>query len=123
VPRRIPPPRDGAASTPAPHAGSGDDTARRAAIARANGDAVLVRVHVIPRAGRESIELEGAALRVRLIAPPIEGAANAALIALLAARLRLPKRAVTIERGATSRDKVVAIAGLTPADFWSRLGL
>jgi uncharacterized protein (TIGR00251 family) len=123
VPRRIPPTPDNANSAAAPPQDSDDDAASRAAIARDNDGAVLVRVHVIPRAGRESIELADAALRVRLTAPPIEGTANSALIALLAARLRLPRRAVTIERGATSRDKVVAVAGLTPADFWSRLGL
>lgn len=60
-------------------------------------------------------------MRARLQAPPVEGAANEALITFLARRLRLPKRAVTIERGATSREKLVAVMGLTLDELWQRL--
>jgi uncharacterized protein YggU (UPF0235/DUF167 family) len=62
-------------------------------------------------------------LRVRVTAPPVDGAANEALLALLAARLRLPRRALALERGAAARRKVVAIAGLDAETFWRRLGL
>jgi uncharacterized protein (TIGR00251 family) len=58
---------------------------------------------------------------VRLTAPPVEGAANAALVALLAEHLRLPKSAVTISAGATSRHKTVRIAGLAPEEVRERL--
>lgn len=84
---------------------------------------LLVPVRVVPRASRESVALEGGELRARLTAPPVEGAANEALLALLAARLRLPRRAVTLARGATSRHKLVAVEGLTPEAFWQRLAL
>jgi uncharacterized protein YggU (UPF0235/DUF167 family) len=84
---------------------------------------LLVSVRVTPRAGRDALALEGGVLRIRLAAAPVDGAANAALLALLATRLRVPTRAVTLLRGATSREKLVAIAGLSAADFWQRLGI
>ncbi|HKB47859.1 MAG TPA: DUF167 domain-containing protein [Ktedonobacterales bacterium] len=82
-----------------------------------------VTVRVVPRASRDELAREGDLLRARLTAPPVEGAANAALVALLSERLRIPKRAVTVTRGARSREKLLAIAGLTAAEFWRRLGL
>jgi uncharacterized protein (TIGR00251 family) len=90
---------------------------------RVTGERLLVSVRVTPRAGRDSIACEGDVLRVRLRATPVEGAANEALLALFADRLRLPRRSVTLARGATSREKALAIAGLTPEDFWRRLGI
>jgi uncharacterized protein YggU (UPF0235/DUF167 family) len=78
---------------------------------------------VTPRAAHDELTLEGGELRARLHAPPVDGAANAALISLLAARLKLPKAALEIVRGATARRKTVAITGLTPDDFWRRLAL
>jgi uncharacterized protein len=74
--------------------------------------AVRLPVRVVPRAGRTA--LDGAtntgALRVRLTAPPVEGAANAALIAFLADILGVPKRNVAIVRGERGRDKMLEIA-------------
>jgi uncharacterized protein len=77
---------------------------------------VRVAVHVQPRASRsEIVGLHGAALKVRLQAPPVEGAANDALVALLAERLGVPRRAVRVVAGATSRSKTVEIEGTTEA--------
>jgi len=77
---------------------------------------VRVRIHVQPRASRnEIVGLHGAALKVRLQAPPVEGAANDALVALIADRLGLPKRAVRVVGGATSRAKTLEIEGTTEA--------
>lgn len=59
-------------------------------------------------------------LRVRVGAPPVDGAANAALILLLAGALGVPKSAVAISAGETSRIKTVDIAG-EPADLAARL--
>jgi uncharacterized protein YggU (UPF0235/DUF167 family) len=56
-----------------------------------------------------------------LTTPPIDGAANEALVALLADRLHIPKRAIQIVRGATSRQKTVEIDGLTLDELRSRL--
>ena len=80
------------------------------------GTGVRVSVHVQPRASRsEIVGLHGAALKVRLQAPPVEGAANDALIALLAERLNVPRRAVRVVSGATSRAKTVEIDDTTEA--------
>jgi uncharacterized protein (TIGR00251 family) len=75
-----------------------------------------VSVHVQPRASRsEIVGLHGAALKVRLHAPPVDGAANEALVGLLAERLGVPTRAVRIVAGGTSRAKTVEIDGSTEA--------
>jgi uncharacterized protein len=72
-----------------------------------------INVRVIPRSGRNKLEWEEGGIRARLTAPPVDGAANSALIALLAERLALPKRSIEIVRGVTGRQKVVEIVGLT----------
>jgi uncharacterized protein (TIGR00251 family) len=73
---------------------------------------VRVEVHVQPRASRsEIVGLRGAALKVRLQAPPVDGAANEALVCLLADRLGVPHRAVRVVAGATSRAKTVEVDG------------
>lgn len=78
------------------------------------GDAVRLRVHVQPRASRAGFAGEhDGALRVRLTAPPVEGAANQQLVELLAKSLRLPKSAVRVVSGETSRNKVVELAGVS----------
>lgn len=69
-----------------------------------------LRVHLQPRASRSRIVgRHGDGLKVQVHAPPVDGAANAALVELLADTLGLPRRAVRIVRGATARDKVVEI--------------
>jgi uncharacterized protein (TIGR00251 family) len=72
-------------------------------------------IRVIPRAHKTELagERDGALL-VRLAAPPVEGAANAALIDFLASALDLPRRSIRIVGGERSRRKRVAIAGMTP---------
>lgn len=85
------------------------------------GDRLLAPVRVFPRSNRNELMIAADGLRARLIAPPVEGAANEALIALLAERLRLPKRSVRVARGATSRKKLLEITGLSADEFWQRL--
>jgi uncharacterized protein (TIGR00251 family) len=74
---------------------------------------VRFEVRVQPRASRSEIvgEQQGA-LRVRLAAPPVDGAANEALVELLADLLRVAKRNVRIVTGASSRRKVVEVDGV-----------
>lgn len=55
----------------------------------------------------------GGVLRVKVSAPPIEGKANEALVAILARSLGVPKRAVEIIGGAASRDKTIRVVGVT----------
>jgi uncharacterized protein (TIGR00251 family) len=79
-------------------------------------DAVRVSVHVQPRASsNEIVGLRGTALKVRLQAPPVEGAANEALVTLLADRLGVPRRCVRVVAGASSRGKIIEIEGTTEA--------
>jgi uncharacterized protein (TIGR00251 family) len=69
------------------------------------------RVYVVPRASRS--EIAGAhdgALRVRLAAPPVDGAANRELIALLAKALHVSRSAVAIDAGHTSKIKRVTVS-------------
>lgn len=65
--------------------------------------------------------MRGDALLMRLAAPPVEGAANDALIAYLAELFEQPRRHITILSGHKSRDKRVQIAGLSDADAQARL--
>jgi len=78
-------------------------------------------VRVIPRSRRNSIEWEQETLKVRLTAPPVDGAANQALVALLAERLCLPKRSISIVSGATGRQKIVEIVGMAEEEVEKRL--
>ena len=73
-------------------------------------DGALLPVRVQPRAGRdEVVGWHGDALRVRVAAPPAEGRANQAVIALLAEALGLPRAAIEVVSGAASRDKLVRV--------------
>jgi uncharacterized protein (TIGR00251 family) len=81
---------------------------------------IVFAVRVTPRASRDAIEGEyQGALRVRLTAPPVEGRANDALRRLLAAHLNVPVSAVRIVGGEKSRNKRVAVAGVTRAQVIS----
>lgn len=78
---------------------------------------VVIDVRVIPRAAKPGIAgARDGALLVRLKAPPVEGAANAELIELMARTAGVPKRSVSIVAGDRSRTKRVAIAGITTRD-------
>jgi uncharacterized protein (TIGR00251 family) len=73
-------------------------------------------VRVQPRAAQDAVGgVREGALVVRLTAPPVEGKANAALARFLARALGVAPSAVEVVRGATGRDKVVRVAGVTPA--------
>ncbi|MBI4887376.1 MAG: DUF167 domain-containing protein [Acidobacteria bacterium] len=75
---------------------------------------VAFDVRVVPRSGRAGVAgTRDAALLVRLHAPPVEGAANAELVEVLARALGVPKRAVTIVGGERNRLKQVRVDGVT----------
>ena len=74
---------------------------------------MLITVCVILRSSKNALEWDQGTLKARITAAPVDGAANAALITLLAERLDLPKRSISVVRGATSRQKVVEIVGIT----------
>jgi uncharacterized protein (TIGR00251 family) len=92
-------------------------------VIEATSDGVLITVRVIPRAARSGLAgTRGDALLVRLQAPPVEGAANEALVEVLAGALQVPKRAVTIVAGGRSRQKRVKVVGMDAATAAARLG-
>jgi uncharacterized protein (TIGR00251 family) len=75
---------------------------------------VTIRIYVAPRSSASKVIGEhNGALKVALTAPPVEGAANKALVELLAKLLGVPKSAVTIVSGETSRNKTVRVEGTT----------
>ncbi len=77
-------------------------------------DGVTIAVYVVPRAPRsEIVGTHGEALRIRLNAPPVRGAANAALISFVAEILGVARRQVRILAGHTSRNKMLAVSGLS----------
>jgi uncharacterized protein (TIGR00251 family) len=79
---------------------------------------VSLRVRVQPRASRDALGgLRDGALVVHVKAPPVEGAANDAVVRFLAGVLGRPASAVTLVRGAASKDKVVVVRGLTAAEI------
>ena len=76
-----------------------------------------VEIGLQPRGGRDQVmgERDGAVL-IRISAPPVDGKANAALITFVAKTIGVPKGAVTIVRGETSRNKVIRVEGRSPTD-------
>lgn len=86
------------------------------------GAGVRFAIHVQPRSKHPGIDgVHGDALRVRVHAPPVEGAANDAVVQVLAAALGVPARAVRIAAGASGRQKIVDVDGVDAAAALSRL--
>jgi uncharacterized protein (TIGR00251 family) len=85
-------------------------------------DGAIVRVHVVPRAARSGLAgFHGEALRVRVAAPPREGAANRELLRALAAALGIREGDLGLESGARGREKRVRVRGLGPDEVRARL--
>lgn len=83
----------------------------------------ILRVHVTPKSGRDEIlGWRGGELFLRVTAPPEDGKANAAACKLLAKTLGVPKSAVRVTRGETSRHKAVEIDGFSQAEIERLLG-
>ena len=87
-------------------------------------DGASFAVKVAPRASHDKIDkVENSALKVRLTAPPVEGAANQALVKLLAKTLGLAKGKVRVIKGHKTRDKRILVEGLEPGQVIQLLGL
>lgn len=83
---------------------------------------VALRVRVQPRTARDEIAgIVGDMIRVRLAAPPVDGAANQALVRFLASRLQVAVSAVTLVRGHNGRNKVVTVTGVSERQATERL--
>ena len=85
----------------------------------------MARLHIrlTPRGGRDAIDgwTDDGVLRVRVAAPPVDGAANDALLRLIAKRAGVPPSRVTLVSGAQARIKLVQIDGVTDAEIRARL--
>jgi len=83
---------------------------------------VVIAVRAVPRAGRSGIVgTRGDALLVRIAAAPVDGAANAELVAVLAQALNIPKRRLSVISGERARDKRVLIEGASLSAVEARL--
>lgn len=78
-----------------------------------------LRFHIVPNAKSDTVVGQhGDAIKIKLRAPAVEGKANTALRRFLAEKLSIPQRAIVLERGERSRDKVVRIDNLSEADVY-----
>jgi hypothetical protein len=81
-------------------------------------------LHVVPRAKRSEIAgVHNGALKVKVTAPPVDDAANRAILSLFSSLLDISKSSLTILAGSKSRDKILQIEGLSLAKFLERLEL
>jgi uncharacterized protein YggU (UPF0235/DUF167 family) len=88
----------------------------------AHPDGAVVAVVAVPRSGTTGIDrVEGDALRLRVAAPPVDGAANAALLRFLAEVLDVPRSRPRLVAGETARRKRVLVVGRSPAEVAARL--
>ena len=79
-------------------------------------------IRVIPRASQTKIDgMRAGRLMLRVTAPPVEDAANDAVIAAMARALSVPRSAVQITAGLRSRDKSIVVTGLSAEDLQRRL--
>ena len=89
---------------------------------RTTADGVLLAVKLQPRASRNEIGgAQGGELRIKVTAPPVDSAANEALIELLAEKLGCAKNRVELVRGQTSRHKLIKLHGLNAEQVRSKL--
>jgi uncharacterized protein (TIGR00251 family) len=87
------------------------------------GNDTLIRLKVQPRARRNAVgDAIGGELKVMVTAPPVDSAANEALLQLLAELLEMRRGALQLVHGHTARHKTVRIHGMTPQEVARRLG-
>jgi uncharacterized protein (TIGR00251 family) len=92
--------------------------------ARGVPKATVLEIHVQPRAKTTEVAgWHGDAIKIRLAAPPVEGAANHALVRFLATRLGVPRSQVMLVAGETSRRKRVRVVGMSLEDVMRQLEL
>ena len=82
----------------------------------------VLSLRIVPRAAKNAIQGElGDALKLRLCAPPVDGAANAALVEFLSDFFSLPRARVQLLSGATSRNKRVLLSGVSSSAIQSKI--
>jgi uncharacterized protein (TIGR00251 family) len=87
-------------------------------------DGVRLRVKAIPRASRSEVAgIHGDMVRIRLAAPPVDGAANEELVRFLAETLSVSRTAILLVSGKTGRSKVLLVSGVAMEQAFQKLGL
>ncbi len=81
-----------------------------------------IEIHVQPKASHNRIVTQGGTIKVYVTAAPEKGRANRAVVEMIARRLGVPKRAVSIVSGERSRAKLLVVEGLNDEDVRRRLG-
>ena len=90
---------------------------------KAHPEGTLLSLKVIPRASKNEIgEALGSELKIKVTAPPVDSAANRAVIEFIAEALQLSKSSVVLIRGETARHKTLLLRGLTPEQVTAFLG-
>ncbi len=90
----------------------------------ATASGITFAVKVQPRAKRNAIVGElGDALKISQTAPPVNGRANEACVEFFSDLLKLPRSAITITSGQSSRNKVVRVSGCTASELQNKLGV
>lgn len=85
---------------------------------------VSLQIHVLPRAGRtEIVGWHGDAVKIKLKAPPVDGAANQELVKFLAKTIRVPQSSIHITSGITSRRKRIEVEGVGHGELLAALGI
>lgn len=93
-----------------------------APIAQETKDGTVLTVHVQPKAARtECVGVYGDALKIRVAAPPVDGAANEELIRFIAKQCSIPRTSVLIQSGAEGRRKRLCLKGITADTVMARL--
>lgn len=93
-----------------------------ATLVRERGADVWIDIRVTPRASKTAIDgIRDGRLLIKVTAPPVDAAANDAVIDVLARACGVPKRQVAIVLGATGRQKTIAVLGVAAADVRARL--
>jgi uncharacterized protein len=91
---------------------------------RAVENGITISLRVQPRASRTQVDgIQNGALRLRISAPPVDGAANTAIIDFLRKQLKVRKSDIEIIQGETSRTKVVFVGGISEFEAKAALGL
>ena len=94
------------------------------AIVQDTKDGAILAVHVQPKASTtECVGFHGDAIKIRVAAPPVDGAANDELIRFIARRLSIPASSVQIQSGASGRHKRVLVKGVSAQLVLARLNL
>lgn len=80
-----------------------------------------MNVRVQPRSSQSKVVVEGDGLKIYTNAPPVDGEANEAVIALLSKALRVPKSAINIVQGETGRNKRIEVDGMNDEQILARV--